>query len=59
MAEKAALGALEEARQLNVRNWDERAAVHGQDRCYDIAGFLAGASSLRPTELALCGRGRP
>jgi len=55
MAEKDALGALEEARQLNVRNWDERAAVHGQDRCYDIAGFLAGASSLRPTELALCG----
>ncbi len=55
VTEEPGLGPLELAGQLNVRNWDERAAVHGQDRYYDIAGFLAGASSLRTTELALSG----
>lgn len=55
MTEEPGLGPLEQAGRLNVRNWDEWAAVHGQDRYYDIAGFLAGASSLRTTELALSG----
>lgn len=31
---------------LNRAWWDERAALHGQDRVYDTAGFLAGASTL-------------
>jgi len=55
MTEEPGLGPLEQAGRLNVRNRDEWAAVHGQDRYYDIAGFLAGASSLRTTELALSG----
>ncbi len=29
--------------------------MHGQDRYYDTAGFLAGSSSLRETERQLCG----
>jgi len=26
---------------LNRSLWDERAELHGQDDCYDVAGFLA------------------
>ncbi len=44
-----------DAYKLNRANWDERAVVHGQDRYYDLAGFLAGANPLREVELRLCG----
>ncbi len=44
-----------DAHLLNQVNWDERAELHGQDSYYDIAGFLAGASSLREAELVLAG----
>lgn len=37
------------------RTGRQRAAIHGQDRYYDLAGFLAGANPLREVELALCG----
>ena len=46
---------LDEAVRLNRESWDKKALVHGDDRYYDIAGFLAGESSLRETELSLCG----
>ncbi|MGZ8614560.1 MAG: class I SAM-dependent methyltransferase [Actinomycetota bacterium] len=36
---------------LNRSLWDERAGLHGQDDYYDVAGFLAGASSLADREL--------
>jgi SAM-dependent methyltransferase len=35
--------------------WDERAALHGQDRVYDIAGFLAGASTLNARDHEVVG----
>lgn len=35
---------------LNRRNWDDRARVHGQDRYYDTAALVAGASSLTEVE---------
>jgi SAM-dependent methyltransferase len=36
---------------LNRALWDERAELHGQDDYYDVAGFLAGASTLSEREL--------
>ncbi|MGI5338114.1 class I SAM-dependent methyltransferase [Streptomyces sp. CA-181903] len=45
----------DEATRCNRLNWDERASIHGQDRYYDTAGFLAGGSSLREAELSLVG----
>ncbi len=39
------------ARETNRRNWDARARVHGQDRLYDSAQLVAGASSLTDVEL--------
>lgn len=45
----------ETARRLNQVNWDQRAAVHGQDRYYDLAGFLTGDNPLREIELGLAG----
>lgn len=36
---------------LNRSLWDERAELHGQDDYYDVAGFLAGGSSLAEREL--------
>jgi SAM-dependent methyltransferase len=35
---------------LNRRNWDERAGIHADSEFYDLAGFRAGASSLRSFE---------
>ena len=35
---------------LNRRNWDDRARVHGQDRFYDSEALVAGASSLTQVE---------
>jgi len=35
---------------LNRRNWDDRARVHGQDRFYDSEALVAGASSLTEVE---------
>ncbi len=37
--------------RINRRNWDQRARVHGQDRLYDSAALVAGASSLTEVEL--------
>lgn len=45
----------QDARGLNRAWWDERAALHGQDRLYDTEGFLAGADTLGPEELAAVG----
>jgi 2-polyprenyl-3-methyl-5-hydroxy-6-metoxy-1,4-benzoquinol methylase len=44
-----------DASNLNKRSWDERAAIHGQDRVYDTAGFLAGANVLRELDMRLAG----
>ena len=40
-----------EARSLNRANWDARARLHGQDRVYDSAALIAGASSLTDVEV--------
>lgn len=37
---------------LNRRGWDLRARVHFESSFYDVAGFLAGNTSLREIELA-------
>jgi SAM-dependent methyltransferase len=37
--------------EVNRARWDELARLHGQDAYYDVAGFLAGASSLSSREL--------
>ncbi|WP_431775658.1 class I SAM-dependent methyltransferase [Streptomyces cucumeris] len=44
----------------NRENWDDRVAVHAASDFYDLAGFRAGASTLRPFEPAELGdvRGR-
>lgn len=39
-----------DALELNRRNWDERARVHGQDKFYDSEALVAGASSLTEVE---------
>ncbi len=40
---------------LNRANWDERVPIHLASAFYDVDGFRAGASSLRPFELAEVG----
>jgi SAM-dependent methyltransferase len=40
---------------LNRANWDDRVPVHLSSAFYDLAGFRAGASSLRPFEAAEAG----
>ncbi len=35
----------------NRRTWDQRVDVHRRSRFYDVDGFRAGASSLRPVEI--------
>lgn len=42
-------------RGLNRLNWDDRVPVHLASKFYDIDGFRAGASSLRPFEPAEAG----
>lgn len=42
-------------RGLNRANWDERVPVHLASELYDLEGFRAGASSLRPFEAAEAG----
>ncbi|MDI5971643.1 class I SAM-dependent methyltransferase [Streptomyces sp. SL13] len=39
----------------NRANWDDRVAVHAASDFYDLAGFRAGASTLRPFEPAELG----
>lgn len=39
-----------DALDLNRRNWDDRARVHGQDKFYDSQSLVAGASSLTEVE---------
>jgi SAM-dependent methyltransferase len=36
--------------ELNLAHWNDLARVHGQDRVYDVKGWLAGASSLYERE---------
>lgn len=40
---------------INRDWWDERAALHGQDRIYDTKGFLAGGSTLHDLDRTLLG----
>jgi SAM-dependent methyltransferase len=42
-------------RRLNLANWDDRVPVHLTSKFYDLDGFRAGASSLRPFEVAEVG----
>jgi SAM-dependent methyltransferase len=42
-------------RRLNRANWDDRVRVHLASEYYDLEGFAAGASSLRPFEAAEAG----
>jgi SAM-dependent methyltransferase len=42
-------------RALNRANWDDRVPVHLASELYDLDGFRAGASSLRPFESAEAG----
>jgi 2-polyprenyl-3-methyl-5-hydroxy-6-metoxy-1,4-benzoquinol methylase len=42
-------------RELNRANWDDRVPVHLASEYYDVGGFRAGASSLRPFESAEAG----
>ena len=42
-------------RGLNRANWDDRVPVHLASSFYDLAGFRAGASSLRPFEVSEVG----
>ena len=42
-------------RELNRANWDDRVPVHLASAFYDLDGFRAGASSLRPFETAEAG----
>jgi SAM-dependent methyltransferase len=42
-------------RELNQANWDDRVPVHLASEFYDLDGFRAGASSLRPFESAEIG----
>jgi SAM-dependent methyltransferase len=38
-------------RETNRRLWDERVPIHVDSEFYDVEGFLAGASTLRPFEV--------
>ena len=40
---------------LNRANWDDRVPVHLASEFYDLDGFRAGASSLRPFEVTEAG----
>jgi SAM-dependent methyltransferase len=42
-------------RGLNRSNWDDRVPIHLASEFYDLDGFRAGASSLRPFEVAEAG----
>jgi 2-polyprenyl-3-methyl-5-hydroxy-6-metoxy-1,4-benzoquinol methylase len=42
-------------RALNRANWDDRVPIHLASAFYDLAGFRAGASSLRPFEMSEVG----
>ncbi|RKN37513.1 class I SAM-dependent methyltransferase [Streptomyces hoynatensis] len=42
-------------RELNRENWDDRVRVHAASAFYDLPGFRAGASTLRPFERAELG----
>jgi SAM-dependent methyltransferase len=45
----------EQWREVNRELWDERVPIHAEGEFYDLAGFVAGKSSLRPFELAEVG----
>ena len=40
-----------EHREANLGSWDERVAIHLESDLYDVEGFIAGKSKLRPFEL--------
>jgi SAM-dependent methyltransferase len=46
---------MDDYRQINRRLWNERTAAHLTTDFYDMAAFRAGASSLKPPELAAVG----
>ncbi|MFC6733097.1 bifunctional 2-polyprenyl-6-hydroxyphenol methylase/3-demethylubiquinol 3-O-methyltransferase UbiG [Haladaptatus sp. DYSN1] len=41
---------MDEFQEANRQNWEERAALHPGTDFYDVDGFLAGASTLKPLE---------
>jgi SAM-dependent methyltransferase len=43
---------------VNRAAWDELALLHGQDRVYDVGGFLRGDDTLDPLETGLVGDAR-
>jgi SAM-dependent methyltransferase len=45
----------EQWREVNRALWDERVPIHAEGQFYDLDGFVAGKSSLRPFELAEVG----
>jgi SAM-dependent methyltransferase len=45
----------EQWREVNRALWDERVPIHAEGQFYDLDGFVAGRSSLRPFELAEVG----
>jgi SAM-dependent methyltransferase len=42
-------------REVNRELWDERVPIHAEGEFYDLAGFAAGRSTLRPFELTEMG----
>ena len=40
-----------EHRHANLGSWDERVPIHLESKLYDVKGFMAGKSKLRPFEL--------
>lgn len=46
---------MDDWREANRSNWDDRAAVHPETDHYDVEGFLDGASTLHPIERAALG----
>ncbi|MFB4265175.1 hypothetical protein [Nonomuraea sp. GTA35] len=46
---------MEEYLQINQANWNARVPIHLAGDYYDVAGFKAGGSALRPFELAEAG----
>ena len=50
-----AVTSLDEARSVNLALWNEWTRIHERSQFYDVAGFKAGRSSLKPLERAELG----
>jgi SAM-dependent methyltransferase len=46
---------MDDYEEVNRRRWDELVPVHARSAFYDVAGFLAGQSTLRPLEVGELG----